>query len=71
MRLADVLFAFPIILLAIGVIAVLGSNTLSIVMAIAVVYSPIFARLLRAPTLVLPEFVNDFETPGFINLVCN
>lgn len=53
MRLADVLFAFPIILLAIGVIAVLGSNTLSIVVAIAVVYSPIFARLLRAPTLVL------------------
>jgi hypothetical protein len=48
MRLADVLFAFPIILLAIGVIAVLGSNTLSIVVAIAVVYSPIFARLLRA-----------------------
>ncbi len=53
MRLADVLFAFPIILLAIGVIAVLGSNTLSTVVAIAVVYSPIFARLLRAPTLVL------------------
>ena len=37
MRLADVLFAFPIILLAIGVIAVLDSNTLSIVVAIAVV----------------------------------
>lgn len=53
MRLADVLFAFPIILLAIGVIAVLGSNTLSTVVAIAVVYSPIFARLMRAPTLVL------------------
>ena len=53
MRLADVLFAFPIILLAIGVIAILGTNTASTVVAIAVVYSPIFARLMRAPTLVL------------------
>jgi len=53
MRFADVLFAFPIILLAIGVIAILGTNTASTVVAIAVVYSPIFARLMRAPTLVL------------------
>ena len=53
MRMADVLFAFPIILLAIGVIAILGTNTASTVVAIAVVYSPIFARLMRAPTLVL------------------
>ena len=53
MRLADVLFAFPIILLAIGVIAILGTNSVSTVVAIAVVYAPIFARLMRAPTLVL------------------
>ena len=53
MRLADVLFAFPIILLAIGVIAILGTNTASTVVAIGVVYAPIFARLMRAPTLVL------------------
>jgi peptide/nickel transport system permease protein len=48
-----VLFAFPIILLAIGVIAILGTNTASTVVAISVVYAPIFARLMRAPTLVL------------------
>lgn len=53
MRLADVLFAFPIMLLAIGVIAILGTTTVSTIIAIAVVYSPIFARLLRGPTLVL------------------
>jgi len=53
MRLADVLFAFPIILLAIGVIAILGTNATSTVIAIAVVYAPIFARLMRGPTLVL------------------
>jgi len=53
MRFADVLFAFPIILLAIAMIAVLGTNTMATVIAIAVVYAPIFARLLRAQTLVL------------------
>lgn len=53
MRLADILFAFPIMLLAIGVIAILGTTTSATIIAIAVVYSPIFARLLRAPTLVL------------------
>lgn len=53
MRMADVLFAFPIMLLAIGVIAILGTTTASTVIAIAVVYAPIFARLLRGPTLVL------------------
>ena len=55
MRLMDVLFAFPIILLAIGIIAVLGPHSLSASVAIAVVYVPIFARLLRGPSLVICE----------------
>ena len=55
MRLMDVLFAFPILLLAIGVIAVLGPNAWSAAIAIAVVYTPIFARLIRGPALVLCE----------------
>ncbi|HEY4200966.1 MAG TPA: ABC transporter permease [Devosiaceae bacterium] len=53
MRVMDVLFAFPIMLLAIGVIAVLGPNSLSAAIAIAIVYMPIFARLLRGPALVI------------------
>jgi peptide/nickel transport system permease protein len=53
MRLMDVLFAFPIILLAIGIIAVLGPGALSTAVAIGVVYVPIFARTLRAPALLL------------------
>ena len=53
MRLMDVLFAFPIILLAIGIIAVLGPGALSTAVAIGVVYVPIFARTLRAPSLLL------------------
>jgi peptide/nickel transport system permease protein len=55
MRLMDVLFAFPVMLLAIGVIAVLGPKTSSAAIAIAVVYTPIFARLLRGPALVICE----------------
>jgi peptide/nickel transport system permease protein len=55
MRLMDVLFAFPIILLAIGVIAVLGPGAITTAIAIAVVYTPIFARTLRAPALLLKD----------------
>jgi peptide/nickel transport system permease protein len=55
MRMMDVLFAFPILLLAIGVIAVLGPNMWSAAMAIAIVYTPIFARLMRGPALVVCE----------------
>ncbi len=55
MRGMDVLFAFPAILLAIGVIALLGPGALGAAVAICIVYVPIFARILRAPTLVLRE----------------
>jgi peptide/nickel transport system permease protein len=55
MRFMDVLFAFPVMLLAIGIIAVLGPQTYSASVAIAIVYTPIFARLLRGPALVLCE----------------
>ena len=59
MRLMDVLFAFPIILLAIGIIAVLGPGAVSTGIAIGVVYIPIFARTLRGPALLVAgsEFV--------------
>jgi peptide/nickel transport system permease protein len=55
MRLMDVLFAFPVMLLAIGVVAVLGPHPTSAALAIAVVYTPIFARLIRGPALVICE----------------
>lgn len=55
MRLMDILFAFPILLLAIGIIAILGPNMWSAAIAVAIVYTPIFARLLRGPALVICE----------------
>jgi peptide/nickel transport system permease protein len=51
MRLMDVLLAFPIILLAIGVLAVLGPGGFNTGLAIGIVYTPIFARLARGPAL--------------------
>ena len=51
MRLMDILLAFPIILLAIAVVAVLGSGTVNTALAIGIVYTPIFARLARGPAL--------------------
>ena len=53
MRAMDVLFAFPVMLLAIGIVAVLGPGETTTAAAIAVVYTPIFARLLRGPALVI------------------
>ena len=55
MRMMDILFAFPIFLLAIAVIAILGPGATSTAIAIGVVYVPIFARTLRAPALLLRE----------------
>lgn len=55
MRAMDILFAFPVLLLAITIVVVLGAGTLTTVLAIGVVYVPIFARIARAPTLVVRE----------------
>ncbi len=53
MRIMDIFFAFPILLLAIGVIAIIGASIWGAAIAIAIVYTPIFARLLRGPALVI------------------
>jgi peptide/nickel transport system permease protein len=57
MRLMDVLFAFPAILLAIAILAVLGPGVLNVMIAIGVVYTPIFARITRASVLSVREEV--------------
>ena len=55
MRISDVLFAFPGILLALGVVAILGSSMVNVVVAVAVFSVPAFARLVRGNTLVLKQ----------------
>ena len=55
MRLMDVLLAFPGIVLAIGVVAVLGPGIDNVIYAIAVFSVPVFARLVRGNTLALKQ----------------
>jgi glutathione transport system permease protein len=51
MRTCDVLLAFPGLLLAIGIVAVLGPGMWNVVVAVAVFSVPTFARLVRGNTL--------------------
>lgn len=55
MRLVDLLFAFPAILLALSIAAALGPGIRNTIIAIAVVYTPIFARVARAAVLNVKE----------------
>lgn len=50
-RTQDVIFAFPTLLLAIIMVAVLGPGLVNASLAIAIVYSPRFARVARSSTL--------------------
>ena len=51
MRVVDVMFAFPVLLLALAIVAILGPGVTTTILAIGVVYTPIFARVARASTL--------------------
>lgn len=53
MRAMDILFAFPTILLALFLVAVLGPDLQNLIAAITVVYVPAFARITRGSTLVI------------------
>jgi peptide/nickel transport system permease protein len=66
MRIMDVLLAFPAILLALLVVAIAGPGTLTSVAAIGIVYTPIFARVVRGPALSLKtrDFVDAARTFG-------
>lgn len=66
MRSMDVLFAFPAILLAIAVLAILGRGVTNAMIAIGIVYIPIFARIARAEVLSVKneEFVEVARALG-------
>jgi peptide/nickel transport system permease protein len=51
MRVMDVFFALPALLLALVIVSVLGPGVNTTILAIAIVYTPIFARVARAPVL--------------------
>ncbi|WP_105318161.1 nickel transporter permease [Thermus tenuipuniceus] len=55
MRLTDIFFAFPSLILAMAIAAALGPNLTNTVIAVALVTWPIYARLVRAQVLALRE----------------
>lgn len=55
MRVMDALMAFPAILLAIAIAAVLGPSLINATIALTVVYTPRTARIVRASVLVVRE----------------
>ena len=57
MRSSDVMFAFPDILLAIAIVAILGPGLNNVVIAVAIFSVPSFARLVRGATLEAKETV--------------
>lgn len=60
MRVMDVILAFPSLLLALVLVAVLGPGLTNAMIAIAIVYQPHFARLTRAA--VMSEMKRDYVT---------
>jgi ABC-type dipeptide/oligopeptide/nickel transport system permease subunit len=55
MRVLDVVLAFPFLLLAIAIVAVLGPGLVNAMMAIAIVNIPAFARVIRSSVLAVKE----------------
>jgi peptide/nickel transport system permease protein len=51
MRIVDALLAFPLVIIALLVLAVLGHSVLNVVLVIAIVFTPLIARTVRAAVL--------------------
>ncbi len=66
MRIADIMFSFPSLLLAIFVMAVLGENTYNVIIAVGIVYIPQFARISRGAIISLKsnEFIRAARSNG-------
>lgn len=56
MRVLDVVFAFPVFLLAIAVVAALGPTLPNLILTIAIVYTPAMARVVRGPVLSVKQW---------------
>ncbi len=70
MRVMDVILAFPSLLLALVLVAILGPGLINAMIAIAIVYQPHFARLTRAAVMgeKAREYVTAARVAGASNL---
>jgi peptide/nickel transport system permease protein len=68
-RVMDVFFAFPVIILALAVVAILGTGAENVILAIAVPMVPRCARVVRASALAVREmpYVDAARAAGFGN----
>lgn len=66
MRICDVLLAFPGILLALAIIAVLGTSTTNVIIAVAFFAIPTFARIVRGSVLSVKklEYIDAIRALG-------
>jgi len=66
MRVTDIFFAFPSLILAMAIAAALGPSLTNTMIAIAIVTWPVYARLSRAQALVLrrQEFIEAARAMG-------
>lgn len=69
MRICDGLIAIPGILLAIALIAALGTSSWNVVLALTIVYTPSVARTVRASAMVIREqaYVEAAKVQGYSN----
>lgn len=67
MRFTDIMMSFPFLIIAIAIMAALGSSQKNIVIALAIVSWPRFARLTRGQVLSVKtqEYVESAKTVGF------
>ena len=70
MRAMDVLYAFPAVLLAIAILAALGKGVGNAMIAIGIVYVPIFARITRGEVLTIrnEEYITAARALGASDL---
>jgi len=66
MRCMDVLLAFPAVLLAVTIMALLGPSTTNVMIAIGIAYIPLFARVVRGTVLTIRpnEYVQAARAAG-------
>ena len=55
MRISDLIFAIPTLMTALGVVGLLGRSMAAVVIALAVSYSPLFARVCRSAVVSIRE----------------
>ncbi|WP_019152658.1 ABC transporter permease [Robertmurraya massiliosenegalensis] len=66
MRICDGIMSFPAIMLAIALMAALGPNTVNIIIALSIVFTPSIARIIRSSALVIREqtYIEAMKSQG-------